>query len=201
MIGEEEREAWVGTKKRLESGYITYLHVVHLELANDLDGHLSVLALQVAGAVYVAEGAVSHLFNKLPALETLIPRKLILVGILFGDQLGDVFVRYPLLCLAADTLGWFDMVRGYMAGLGHSVLGISGSRIGIDVVLSWGTRSVHRLRNCWRHIVLLRMGLRMGRRVLMFCAGRVVSIGSSSLFACDSDGDISFEFRYLGRSH
>lgn len=57
-------------------GLVTNLHVVHLVLAHDFDSDVAVLALQVAGSVDVAEGAVAHLLDELPSLEARIVGKL-----------------------------------------------------------------------------------------------------------------------------
>lgn len=67
----------------------TYLHAVHFILADDFDGDLSVRPLQIAGAVYVAEGTVSHLLKELPALEAGVVGELALAGIFFGNELGE----------------------------------------------------------------------------------------------------------------
>lgn len=57
---------WAGEGKTLGN---TDLLGVHLKLANDLDGNLAPLPMGVACAVDIAEGAVAHLLDQVPALE------------------------------------------------------------------------------------------------------------------------------------
>lgn len=52
------------------SSEATHLHAVHFVFAHNLDGDpVRVGALEIPGAVDVAEGAIAHLFKKLPPLE------------------------------------------------------------------------------------------------------------------------------------
>ena len=68
----------------------TYLHAIHLVLADDLDADLAILALEVFRAVDVAEGTVAHFLEELPALESGVAWEFALAGILLGDELGQV---------------------------------------------------------------------------------------------------------------
>jgi hypothetical protein len=77
----------------------TYLLAVHLVFADDLDGHLAGVALEVASAVDVAEGAIAHLLDELPPLEPRVPGKLAPACILLGHQARDIVVGHPLLSL------------------------------------------------------------------------------------------------------
>jgi hypothetical protein len=64
----------------------TNLAGVHLKLAHDLDGDLAVLAGGITCSVDVAEGAVAHLLDQLPALEAGVLRQLALGLTLLGDD-------------------------------------------------------------------------------------------------------------------
>jgi len=75
-----------------------HLHAIHLELADDLDSHVALGGVSaVAGAVDVAEGAVTHLLEQFPILQTGIPRELATALVLLGHDLGDVVLVGALL--------------------------------------------------------------------------------------------------------
>jgi hypothetical protein len=81
---------------------------------------LTVLAIQVASPVDIAEGTITHLFEKLPSLQAGVLRKLALVRILFGHQLGKVgIVDAPALI---GVLGGLGMMGSGMASLSCTVL-------------------------------------------------------------------------------
>jgi len=90
----------------------TYLLAVHLVFADDLDGHLAGVALEVAGAVDVAEGAIAHLLDELPPLEPRVPGKLAPACILLGHQARDIVVGHSLLSLVLfGVMGVVSMAR------------------------------------------------------------------------------------------
>lgn len=111
----------------------THLHVVHLVLAYDFDGDLAVLALQVAGSVDVAEGAIAHLLNELPSLEAWVVGELGLAGVLLGDELGEAGLVY-LAALSVSGRLLFEVV-----GAGEARVGI---RRNLFVSESFGLASV-----------------------------------------------------------
>src|SRR5690606_31079412 len=93
---------------------ITYLHAVHLVLANDLDGDFPYDTFAVACPVDVAEGTIAHLFEEFPSFEAWVLRKLALALILLGHELCDVLVRNAFLLL---RLGVRRLrLRGFVAG-------------------------------------------------------------------------------------
>jgi hypothetical protein len=55
----------------------------------------------VAGAVNIAESAITHLVDKLPTLEARVAREFALRGILLGNKLGELLIVNALLALAA----------------------------------------------------------------------------------------------------
>lgn len=68
----------------------THLHVVHFVLADHLDSDLAMVALQIAGAVDVAEGAVAHLLEQLPPLQAGVAGELCSARILLGNKLLEL---------------------------------------------------------------------------------------------------------------
>lgn len=119
---EEERA------QRRSSRVATHLGRVHFKLAHDLDGDFAGIALQVAGAVHIAEGAVTHLFEQLPALEAAVLRQLALGLLLLGDD-------------ARESLGvdlGLDLVGGRMdciGGGGNGLILVTRARVGRLVAL------------------------------------------------------------------
>lgn len=67
-----------------------YLHAVHLELANNLDGNFTHLAFKIASAVDVTERAVTHFLNQLPPIESLVLWEFAPARSLLGHQLVDI---------------------------------------------------------------------------------------------------------------
>jgi len=122
----------------------TYLQIIHLELANNLDGYLAGIPFQIACSINIAECSVTHLLEKLPPFKTGVFRKFALARILFGNQLCNIVVGNPLaLSFGIHRLVRFSVVRSSMSCLGRPVLGITdgGDRVGIRVgslVVSWG---------------------------------------------------------------
>ncbi|KAF1930560.1 uncharacterized protein M421DRAFT_376779 [Didymella exigua CBS 183.55] len=58
----------------------------HLELADDLDGHLAPLPGGISCSVYVAEGAVAHLLKNLPSFKTRVLGQLALCLTFLGNN-------------------------------------------------------------------------------------------------------------------
>lgn len=116
-------------------GVSTYLHIVHLELADDLDGHLSSISLKILCPVNVTEGAVAHLLQQLPPLQARIFRVLALFLILFGNNLGNVVVGNASIRLGLggrQCLVGLDIVSCGIIGLCNvMVAGCGGGRVGI----------------------------------------------------------------------
>lgn len=109
----------------------THLHAVHLVLADDLDGAFAVFALDVCGAVDVAEGTVAHLLDQMPPLQTGVSREFALALVFFGDDLGQVCAVYVLGRLGRLVLVRFDGVGSGVAGLSGAVLPVGGDRVRI----------------------------------------------------------------------
>jgi len=96
----------------------TYLIRVHLELADDLDSHLSDFSVQIACTVDIAERAIAHLLYQLPSLESWVSRQFAFALVLFRN--------YPLQLLLVDLLVTFllvllSLVRCRIVGLRSSV--------------------------------------------------------------------------------
>jgi hypothetical protein len=102
---------------------------VHLKLAHNLDGHLAVLAGGVAGAVHVAEGAVAHLLDQVPALEPGVAGHLALgLALLCDDAFEHRRVDCLALCGRLHLLLVGCCAFGSGTGLGSDVAVVSGSR-------------------------------------------------------------------------
>ena len=134
---------WIKSKKRKLShqgngvgektkdrppGSHTYLHIVHLELADDLDGHLASGTFQVPRTIHVAESAVAHLLDELPTFQTGVFGEFAAAGILLGYELRDIIVGDPL-ALGLDN---------------HRLLqrGVAGANAAVVVIVSAGGSSV-----------------------------------------------------------
>jgi hypothetical protein len=78
---------------------VTYLHTVHLELSDDLDGDLPRAPLAIPRPIYIAEGSIAHLLKELPPLEARVVGKLALALILLGDEPRNVLVGDALVLL------------------------------------------------------------------------------------------------------
>lgn len=111
----------MGKRTRCSEGYPTYLCRVHLELADDLDGDLAVLALAVLRAVDVAESAIAHLLNECVPLQSRVAGQLALALTLFGNNTLEHRVIL-LLLLALALLPVVDRIGGGVAGPGGLVL-------------------------------------------------------------------------------
>jgi hypothetical protein len=98
----------------------TYLVRVHLEFAHDLDRDFSSLALQIARAIDVAEGAIAHLLQQLPPFQTRVFGQLPLALVLLGNHPGQILVL-DLLALCAGLLLGAGGVRGDVPGLGAPI--------------------------------------------------------------------------------
>jgi hypothetical protein len=99
---------------------VTYLHAVHLKLADDLDCDLPRGPLAIPRPIYVAEGSIAHLLEELPPLEAGVGGKLALALILFCDEprnvlVGDALVLFRLHVYRLGLVG-FVVVGG---GLGR----------------------------------------------------------------------------------
>lgn len=110
----------------------TYLHTAHLELANNLDGYLAWhLALEVPSSVYVAEGTVSHLLQKIPLLQTGVLGEFRLACSLLGYQLGNVTL------VDALALALWDSMLDTLVGLGVVGGDVTGLRSAVRCVVAW----------------------------------------------------------------
>src|SRR5690242_6924982 len=69
---------------------------VHLKLADHLYGDLAPLSRGISCSVYVAEGAVAHLLQDRPPLETRVLGQLALCFTFFGDNAFQNFRVNPL---------------------------------------------------------------------------------------------------------
>lgn len=104
---------------------LTYLTGVHLEFADDLDGHFARLACAVLGAVDITEGTVAHLLQQDPALQAWVLGEFALALPFLGDDAFNnawVQVFGPLLELL--------LVAG---GLGSGSSSLSGDVSVVDV--------------------------------------------------------------------
>lgn len=119
----------------------TYLVRVHLEFAHDLDRDFTGIALQVARAVDVAEGAIAHLLQQLPPFQARVSGQLPLALVLLGDHPGQVLVLdllalcARLLLVRAGLLLGAGGVRGDVPGLGPPIprVGAVGDRVCVGV--------------------------------------------------------------------
>lgn len=101
-------------------GVGTNLLRVHLELADDLDGDFAPLAGGVSCAVHVAEGAITHLLDERPSVETGILGQLALGGtLLCNDAFEDLGVDLRLLGFALLLVA--SRARRRIASLGSDV--------------------------------------------------------------------------------
>lgn len=115
---------------------LTYLHVIHLKLADNFDGNFSSVFLQVAGPIDVAKGTVTHLLQQLPPFQARVPRELAPIGVLLSDQLLEVIIVDPFALSFGQVLVCLSMVRGSMASLGGTILGIGCCRVSFLLLCS-----------------------------------------------------------------
>lgn len=115
-----------GLKRAGLLGY-TDLLGVHLELADNFDGHLAPLPSGISCSVYVAEGTVAHLLKNLPSLKT---------GILGQLALRLAFLGYN--ALQNFRINSFALLGGFLLLplVGCSVCGGSGLCGNIAVITS-----------------------------------------------------------------
>ena len=101
---------------------------VHLELADNLDSDLGILASGVLCAVDVAEGAVAHLLDQRPPLETWITGQLSLGLTLFRDDaLEDLWINSGVFRSSIFLLLVASRPRCRIAGLRSNVAVVAGA--------------------------------------------------------------------------
>lgn len=83
------------------------------------------LPLQIARTIDIAKGAITHLFEELPAVQIGVLGELALAGILLGNDLGQIrLVNLPV--LGTIGLSGLDMVSCGMGRLRRAVLLVVG---------------------------------------------------------------------------
>lgn len=102
----------------------TYLHVVHLVLADNFDGDFAILPLSITSTVDVAEGAIAHLLQEDPSLKAGVLGELCPGGIFFGDELGEVGVVNTSAC----ALGGGVLLASHLFGRFGEEFGSDGLR-------------------------------------------------------------------------
>lgn len=136
------------------------------------------LSMQITRTVYIAEGAIAHLFKELPSFQIRVIRELALAGILLGNNLSQVLVDSS--ALGTIGLSWLGVLGGGVACLCRAVLLIVGSfRVRCQVLLVASGLAIHRSR-C--HVLLgRRLCYGLGRGFMF--ARLFVEVGGTCLLA------------------